>query len=134
MIVVFFFISILVPLYRYNMRLTVFYNSIADALLISRQDSEVSLAEIAPGRFQTVVEGTEMGLYRVTEGTRQAVIAIGPAAPREFEETIATADILSPLAEARRGGIAARCAGDAQCHEGTVVAHFDSVAGAWSSK
>jgi hypothetical protein len=48
MIVIFFFISILVPLYRYNVRLTVFYHSIADALLLHQQHPDLSLAELAP--------------------------------------------------------------------------------------
>ena len=35
------------------------------------------------------------------------MIGLGPAAPREFEQTIATADVLAPLVDARRGGVVA---------------------------
>ncbi|MEM7319382.1 MAG: hypothetical protein AAF408_10230, partial [Pseudomonadota bacterium] len=47
----------------------------------------------------------EIGLYRLTEGDREAVIGLGPAAPREFEQTIATADIIAPVLEEVRGGV-----------------------------
>jgi hypothetical protein len=67
--------------------------------------TEVPLTEEAPGLFTAIVEGGEMGLYRVAEGLREAVIALGPAAPREFEETIATPVLLEPLTDVRRGGI-----------------------------
>lgn len=48
MIVIFFFISILVPLYRYNVRLRVFYYSLADALLLSQKHADLSFADLAP--------------------------------------------------------------------------------------
>ncbi|APX89598.1 hypothetical protein BV394_07625 [Brevirhabdus pacifica] len=66
---------------------------------------QVDLSETEPGLHTATVEGGQMGLYRVTEGLREAVIALGPAAPREFEETIAVAGPLQPLTQARRGGI-----------------------------
>jgi hypothetical protein len=34
-----------------------------------------------------------------------AVVGVGPAAPREFEQTIASAAVLGPAVEARRGGV-----------------------------
>jgi hypothetical protein len=46
-----------------------------------------------------------MGLYRLADGEMSAVVALGPAAPREFEETIATGERLLPAVEATRGGI-----------------------------
>jgi hypothetical protein len=66
----------------------------------------VPLEEVSPGRFEAVVEGPEIGLYRLREGAEEAVIALGPAAPREFEITIASADALEPAVEATRGGVA----------------------------
>ena len=65
----------------------------------------VELEETAPGRFTTEIEGAEQGLYRLIEGEEEAVIALGPAAPREFEETIASADRLAPLAAPLSGGV-----------------------------
>lgn len=66
----------------------------------------VPLEEVSPGRFESVIEGPEVGLYRLKESDEEAVIALGPAAPREFEQTIASADLLDPSVEATRGGVA----------------------------
>jgi hypothetical protein len=66
----------------------------------------VPLQEVSPGRFEAVVEGPEIGLYRLKEADKDAVIALGPAAPKEFEQTIASAELLTPAVEATRGGIA----------------------------
>lgn len=63
--------------------------------------------EVSPGRFETVWTAPDVGLYRLSEGGQTAVIALGPAAPREFEQTIASGDILRPLVDSTRGGILA---------------------------
>ncbi|MEP4640002.1 MAG: hypothetical protein ABJZ83_16645, partial [Yoonia sp.] len=68
-------------------------------------ETVLTLEEISPGRFETLWEAPEIGLYRLTDGTLDAVIALGPAAPREFEQTIATGDLLEPLVNSTRGGI-----------------------------
>ncbi len=60
-----------------------------------------------PGRFIADWTAPEIGLYHLSEGDKEAVIALGPSAPREFEQTIATGDILQGLVDARRGGILA---------------------------
>ena len=64
----------------------------------------VPMTETRPGLFEGRFEGPDIGLYRLNDGVLETVIGLGPAAPREFEQTIATSDILTPLAEARRGG------------------------------
>ncbi len=66
---------------------------------------EVQLEEVSPGRFEAIYEGPEIGLYRLVEGDQEAVIGLGPAAPREFEQTIATGETLQPIAAALRGGV-----------------------------
>lgn len=66
---------------------------------------EVELREVSPGRFEALYEGPEIGLYRLVEGENEAVIGLGPAAPREFEETIASGDLLEPVVTSMRGGI-----------------------------
>lgn len=63
-------------------------------------EQTLSLTEVSPGRFETLWDAPEVGLYRVTDGTLDSVIALGPAAPREFEQTIASGDLLAPLTEA----------------------------------
>ncbi|MCF6445452.1 hypothetical protein [Nereida sp. MMG025] len=65
----------------------------------------LSLEEVSPGRFEAVYDAPEIGLYRLAEGDQEAVIALGPTAPREFINTIATQDVLSPTVATWRGGI-----------------------------
>lgn len=60
--------------------------------------------EISPGRWVAEFKGEENGLYRLTDGELVAVVAIGPMAPREFEQTMASAAPLAPLVEATGGG------------------------------
>ena len=67
--------------------------------------AELELREVAPGLFEGNYQGPEIGLYRIQNGDQSAVIGLGPAAPREFEQTIATGDILEPAVNALRGGI-----------------------------
>ena len=67
--------------------------------------STIELTETTPGRFETLFEGNEIGLYRLNEGDLETVIGLGPAAPREFEETIASSVAFEPLVEPRRGGV-----------------------------
>ncbi|MGO4914133.1 hypothetical protein [Pseudogemmobacter sp. W21_MBD1_M6] len=67
----------------------------------------VPLEEVSPGRYQTVFQGPDIGLYRLKQDDLEAVVALGPAAPREFEETIATGDKLAQTVGATRGGIMA---------------------------
>ena len=68
--------------------------------------AEVALAETAPGRFEAAFPGRGMGLYRLSDGALEAVVALGPAAPREFASTIATGDLLRPAIAPLRGGVA----------------------------
>jgi hypothetical protein len=68
-------------------------------------ETEVMLTETSPGRFTAEIEGAEQGLYRLRENERETVIALGPAAPREFEETIASTARLEPLAEPLSGAV-----------------------------
>lgn len=67
--------------------------------------TEVPMEEQAPGRFVAELQGGEMGLYRLSEGDQKAVMVLGPAAPREFEETIATGDKLADVLQATGGGV-----------------------------
>ncbi len=68
--------------------------------------SELTLIETAPGRFEAQYTGVDIGLYRLTDDAHETVIGLGPAAPREFVRTIATDELLAPLVEQTRGGVA----------------------------
>ena len=67
----------------------------------------VPLAEVSPGRYELLWEAPEVGLYRLTDGIIDTVIALGPAAPREFEATIASGAVLAPLVASFNGGVVA---------------------------
>ena len=71
----------------------------------SGNDVEVPLEEVAPGRFEAVFDGPEIGLYRLVEDRLETVVGLGPAAPREFVETIASGAALQPAVAALRGGV-----------------------------
>jgi hypothetical protein len=64
----------------------------------------VPLTETAPGRYTAEWDAPDIGLYRLKDDEIERVIALGPAAPREFEETIATADKLETALAATNGG------------------------------
>jgi hypothetical protein len=63
------------------------------------------MPQTAPGRHELVWEAPEMGLYRLAQGDLIAVVAVGPSAPREFEQTLASDTVLAPVVEAGRGGM-----------------------------
>jgi hypothetical protein len=62
------------------------------------------LAEIAPGRAVATFEAPAMGLYRFTDGELERVFALGPAAPREFENAVATEALLAGVVAPTNGG------------------------------
>ena len=71
----------------------------------SGDTTELPLSEISPGQFETLYDGPEIGLYRLANGDQSAVIGLGPAAPVEFEQTIASGETLKPVIKATHGGI-----------------------------
>lgn len=64
----------------------------------------VPLSEDAAGRFTAQIEEAEIGLYRIRDEGLETVVAVGPAAPKEFENTIASTEILAPVLAQARGG------------------------------
>ncbi|MBL4750865.1 MAG: hypothetical protein JKX71_09850 [Amylibacter sp.] len=67
----------------------------------------LELTDAAPGRWQGEFKGAQNGLYRLTDGVLSAVFALGPTAPREFENTIASGDILKPMITTTKGVVLA---------------------------
>ena len=63
------------------------------------------MPEVGPGRYESVWEAPVVGLYRLEQGALTRVVAVGPSAPREFEATIATGDVLAPVVTPTNGGI-----------------------------
>uniref|UniRef100_UPI0018EED33A hypothetical protein n=1 Tax=Paracoccus binzhouensis TaxID=2796149 RepID=UPI0018EED33A len=80
----------------------------AGPVRITRPDGETEelpLTEAGPGRFTARWTAPGPGLYRLADGEIARVLALGPAAPREFEETVASGAVLGPLAEATQGAV-----------------------------
>jgi hypothetical protein len=65
----------------------------------------VTLREVAPGRFQGAIPVTEAGLHRLSDGKLVSVAAAGSADAREMSSLIATAAILTPVAQATGGSV-----------------------------
>lgn len=70
-------------------------------------ETVLDLTEDAPGEYRAQWQAPEIGLYRLSDGELETVVALGPSAPREFEETIATPNHLRPIIDAQRGGVIA---------------------------
>jgi hypothetical protein len=66
---------------------------------------ELAMQEVSPGRYSAKFQGAENGLYRLREGDIETVIALGPAAPKEFEDAISTADLVAPFVNTTGGGV-----------------------------
>ncbi|MGG7565261.1 hypothetical protein ACQ5SO_03735 [Rhodovulum sp. DZ06] len=60
--------------------------------------------ETAPGRWTAEFEAREQGLWRLSDGTLEAVAAVGPPAPKEFENPISSAAPLEAAVDATGGG------------------------------
>jgi hypothetical protein len=65
----------------------------------------VALSPAGPGRFAGRLKAEELGLYRMNDGTLNAVAAAGPLNPREVADMRATDAILKPYADATGGGV-----------------------------
>ena len=92
--------------------LTVRRRSIAEEppgdLTITGPDGAVvvlPMPELSPGRYELVWQAPMMGLYRLEQGDLTRVVAVGPSAPREFVETIASSAVLEPVVTPTNGGI-----------------------------
>jgi hypothetical protein len=65
----------------------------------------LTLAPESGGRSSGNLPISEMGLYRVTDGTRTALAAAGPLNPVEFADVRTTPEKLAPIVAASGGGI-----------------------------
>lgn len=65
---------------------------------------DLAMQSDGPGRFAVDWDAPQLGLHRMRQGDLEEVFAVGPAAPQEFEETIATADRMMPVMQPLGGG------------------------------
>ena len=72
----------------------------------SGQKSKVALLPTVDNLgFEALLESTEQGLFAIQEGEVNGIFALGPSAPREFENPVVSGNILAPLAASSRGGV-----------------------------
>ena len=64
----------------------------------------IALQPVAPGRYRAEILSQDLGLYRLRSGDLEIVAALGPAAPREFVQTIATDRVMAPILAKSTGG------------------------------
>ena len=64
----------------------------------------IALQPVAPGRYEVEIVSEDLGLYRLGSGDLEIVAALGPAAPREFVQTIATDRVMAPILAKTNGG------------------------------
>jgi hypothetical protein len=77
-------------------------------ITITAPDGSASTLKLTPvhgGQSTGTLAVSQMGLYRVTDGTRTALAAAGPLNPIEFADVRATPEKLGPLAAASGGGV-----------------------------
>ncbi|MBP6737345.1 MAG: hypothetical protein KA139_07900, partial [Rhodobacteraceae bacterium] len=65
----------------------------------------VPMVQQSPGRWTVEWKAPEVGLYRLEQGDLVRVVAVGPPAPREFVETLASALPMTPVVAPVQGGI-----------------------------
>lgn len=67
--------------------------------------TELSMEARDPGLWQSEFIGEQQGLYHLREGEISTVVGLGPAAPREFQNPLATGSVLQRIIAPSRGGI-----------------------------
>ena len=71
----------------------------------SGEQVELTLKEARPGVFEADIATSDAGLYRLDDPGLSSVVGLGPASPREFVTTIASADTMRPQIDAMQGGV-----------------------------
>ena len=64
---------------------------------------ELAYEAVGPGRWRAVLDGAGEGLWRFRDGDHTAVAAVGPPAPMEYRNPLASPDLLAPLVAASGG-------------------------------
>lgn len=71
----------------------------------SGKTQTVTLTDAEPGLSRASVKVTELGLYKLSDGTLNALVNVGPENPREYREVVSTLDKLAPLAKETGGTV-----------------------------
>ena len=90
-------------------------DSVNDVTLTSptgKQDT-LTLKPDKPGLWQASLATKELGLWRATDGKLTALVNVGPANPREFQEVTSTTNVLQKIAAATGGSARRLMSGNA---------------------
>ncbi len=71
----------------------------------SGKQGTADLTAISAGKWQTEFNVDENGIYRITDGTIETVVAVGPTSPREFERPVGVSPELLALVADTGGGV-----------------------------
>jgi hypothetical protein len=71
----------------------------------SGKERTVALSASEPGVWRSTLEVNELGLWRATDGTLNALANVGPPNPREFTEVTSSTQVLASLAHATGGDV-----------------------------
>ena len=71
--------------------------STADIVTPSGDRAVAQFRAVGPGKWRAIYEAEEAGLFSITDGVLESSAAVGPPSPKEFENPLATFDILRPV-------------------------------------
>ncbi|MBL8573520.1 MAG: hypothetical protein JNM13_07560 [Hyphomicrobiaceae bacterium] len=71
----------------------------------SGQRRTLTLADAGAGLWRADVAAAELGLWRATDGTRTALINVGPVNPREWQDVLSTTEPTRSIARASGGTV-----------------------------
>lgn len=77
--------------------------TVADIMTPSGNRAAAQFKSAGPGKWQAVFEAGEAGLYSITDGILETSAAAGPPSPKEFENPLATFDLLRPVSAVTGG-------------------------------
>lgn len=82
-------------------------DAVADVTLTSPsgKSQTLKLSSAEPGLWRSQVPANELGLWRATDGKLTALVNVGPANPREFQEVTSTTQTLAALADSTGGSV-----------------------------
>jgi hypothetical protein len=80
-------------------------DTVAPVILTSPSGTQrnLTLDQGEPGVWRKVVDATELGLWRATDGKLTTLVNVGPANPKEFSDVTSTTAVMAPLANATGG-------------------------------
>lgn len=82
-------------------------DAVADVTVTSPsgKSQTLKLSSAEPGLWRSQMPANELGLWRATDGKLTALVNVGPANPREFQEVTSTTQTLAALADGTGGSV-----------------------------